>query len=198
MPQLRSGARPQRQAALEAKARLGGGGETSNRANRGRTRAATGTVSPPIRGRAAGQYNSSPKHTKGAGATGKAGEGDGEKELAPTEAVEEMKAREEGQTDKEKQTNDKAKEEEASTAPLPEKVGNTFHFGLHHLSQFLPMDTRFKSVAPRSTLSSANSAKEALGRSTSAGESRRPSTRRALMPTTCVMLLLPACVAGKC
>eukprot|EP00877_Chromochloris_zofingiensis_P013793 jgi/Chrzof1/8668/Cz03g19130.t1 len=80
MPQLRSGSRPQRQAAVEAKAKL---------------KEVPQTKASPL-----GQANV--KAAAGQGAN--------------------MKGKEEGQTDKEKQTQEKIKEEEASTAPLPEKV----------------------------------------------------------------------------
>lgn len=96
MPPLRSGLRPKRHAAFEAN-RIGG--EQTNRGSKPR-----GTAAP--------QPNSPTPKQKAAP----------EPAIEPEQPEAEMKGREDGQTDKEKHTENKVKEEEASTAPLPEKV----------------------------------------------------------------------------
>lgn len=111
MPQLRSGARPApRQAALEAKAKLAQAAEPRS------TRGAAKTAETP---KGAAQQ---PRSTRGGG-SGKAKKSEpaGKTPAVPPPAAEMKK--DEGQAEKDKHAEEKAKEEEASTAPLPEKVG---------------------------------------------------------------------------
>lgn len=106
MPELRSAGRPQRKAALAAREKLA---DATPKSGRGKAE----------RGPDAGHRiaSGSPDQPNKAGATPKAAQ------PAPKAQpkVEAMK-KEEGQTDRDKHTQEK-KEEEGSTAPLPEKVG---------------------------------------------------------------------------
>lgn len=108
MPQLRNGGRPQRKAAVAAREKLA---DTTPRSGRGKrsekgpdtgARIASGSPDPPNK----------------PGATPRAGQ-----PLPRAVAKVEAMKREEGPADKDKQTQEK-KEEEGSTAPLPEKVGS--------------------------------------------------------------------------
>lgn len=121
MPQLRSGSRPQRQAAVEAKAKLkevpqtkgkGLQSEPGTVTNWHCSQAPKPVVLPCLHLRS--YIGHQPAASPLGQANVKAAAGQGAN----------MKGKEEGQTDKEKQTQEKIKEEEASTAPLPEKVSS--------------------------------------------------------------------------